>query len=105
VVVTGHVEYRPTDWWKLRIQSLYSGSRDSAFDDGVGFGGRKVEDFLVADAYSSFTLPAGKLDIGVENLFNADYANVYSQFLRSGNNTSHLPGPGTTVKAVYTVNW
>ena len=59
----------------------------------------------MVDAYSSFTLPRGKLDLGVENLFNADYAPVYSQLLRSGTNTSYLPAPGTSFKAVYTVEW
>ncbi|WP_265520092.1 TonB-dependent receptor, partial [Nitratireductor luteus] len=64
VIVTGYAEYRPTEWWKLRLQALYSGSRDRAFEDGVGFGGRAVEDYLVVDAYSSFELPRGKLDVG-----------------------------------------
>lgn len=105
VVVTGYAEYQPREWWKLRLQALYSGTRERAFEDGVGFGGRAVEDYLVVDAYSSFRLPAGKLEIGVENLFNANYAPVYSQLLRSGSNTSHLPAPGTTAKAVYTMNW
>jgi len=103
--LTGFVEYKPTAWWSLRFQGLYSGTRDDAFKDGVGFGGRQVTDYAVFDVYSSFALGRGKLEIGIENLFNSDYFSVNSQLLRSGNNTSYIPASGTTFKAAYSVTW
>ena len=105
VKVTGYVEYSPYDWWNLRLDGVYSGSRDDAFKDGVAFGGREVNDFMVFNLSTEFKIGKGKLQLGVENLFNADYYNVYSQLLRNSNNTSHIKSPGTTFKIAYETNW
>ncbi|RFC62024.1 TonB-dependent receptor [Fulvimarina endophytica] len=105
VKVTGYVEYSPSDWWSLRLDGLYSGTRDDAFEDGVAFGGRKVEDFAVFDLSSRFKLAKGDLSLGVQNLFNADYYNVYGQLLRNSSNTSHIKSPGTTFKVAYDIQW
>lgn len=105
VKLTGYVEYQPTDWWSLRVQALYSGTRVDAFHEGVGFGGRKVEDYAEIDLYSSFKLSRGQLEIGVKNALNSDHYNVYAQLLRNSNNTSHVPSSGATVKAAYTLTW
>ena len=105
VKVTGFVTYRPFDWWTLRLEGLYSGNRDDAFEDNVRFGGRKVEDFTVFDFASTFDLERGKLSVGVQNLFNADYFNVYGQLLRNSNNTSHIKSPGSTIKVSYNIEW
>ncbi|MGR3463111.1 MAG: TonB-dependent receptor [Roseovarius sp.] len=103
--LTGYVEYSPRPWWDLRLQALYSGTRDSAFDDGVGFGGRKVDDYTVVDLYSSFDVGPGRLDVGIENLLNNQYHTVFGQLLRSGGNSSHIPARGATLRAAYNVKW
>lgn len=105
VKVTGYVEYMPMEWWTIRLDGVYSGSRDDAFKDGVSFGGRKVEEFAVFNLSSEFKLERGKLSLGVENIFNEDYYNVYGQLLRNSNNTSHIKSPGTTFKVAYEVEW
>lgn len=105
IKVTGYVEYMPTEWWTLRLDGIYSGTRDDAFKDGVSFGGRKVEDFTVFNLSSDFKLERGKLRLGVDNIFNEDYYNVYAQLLRNSNNTSHIKSPGTTFKIAYEVEW
>src|SRR3546814_566669 len=96
VKLTGYVEYQPYDWWNLRLQALYSADRDDAFDDGVGFGGREVEDYTVIDLYSAFDTGYGTVKVGVENLLNNQYHTVFGQLLRDGRNTSHLAARGTT---------
>ena len=48
--------------------------------------------------------PDDQLSLGIQNLFNRDYYPL-CQLLRSNNNTSHLPAPGTVLTASYTHNW
>ncbi|MPZ11432.1 MAG: TonB-dependent siderophore receptor [Kiloniellaceae bacterium] len=105
VKLTGYVEYRPYDWWNLRLQALYSADRDDAFDDGVGFGGRKVDDYTLVDLYSAFDTGYGTIRVGVENLLNNQYHTVFGQLLRDGRNTSHLAARGTTVRVAYSFKW
>lgn len=105
VKLTGYVEYSPQDWWRVRLDGIYSGSRDDAFDDGVGFGGRKVEDYTVFNLATEFDLERGNLGIGINNLFNEDYYNVYGQLLRSSKNDSHIKSAGTTLQVAYEMEW
>ena len=106
VKVTGYVEHLPKEWWTVRLDGVYSGSRDDAFNDGVAFGGRAVDEFAVFNLSNDFKLESGgKLSVGVDNIFNADYYNVYAQLLRNSNNTSHIKSPGTTFKVAYEVEW
>lgn len=103
--LTAYVEGSLQDWWKSRLQILHSGNRDSAQDDSVGFGGRKVEDYTVVDLYNSFDLPVGVLQVGVENLLNEQYYNVYGQLLRNGSNSSHVLARGATLRVGYNFKW
>ncbi len=106
VKMSGYVEYLPKEWWTVRLDGVYSGSREDAFNDGVAFGGRKVDDFAVFNLSNEFKLQGGgKLSVGVDNIFNADYYNVYAQLLRNSNNTSHIKSSGTTFKVAYEVEW
>ncbi len=105
VKLTGFVEYRPHAWWDLRLQVLYSGNRDDAADDGVGFGGRKVDDYTVVDLYSRFAVGPGTLHVGIENLLNNQYHNVFGQLLRNGRNVSHVAAPGATARIAYNIKW
>ncbi|MCG8595081.1 MAG: TonB-dependent receptor [Kiloniellales bacterium] len=105
IKLTGYIEYSPYPWWNLRLQALYSGNRDDAFDDGVGFGGRKVEDYTVVDLYSAFDVGPGTLKAGVENLLNNQYHTVFGQLLRNGRNVSHVAARGATARIAYTIKW
>jgi len=103
--LTAYVNWQQTDALEWRLQMLHSGSRDSAFEDGVGFGGREVEDYTVVDLMAFWLTDHGQWRFGVNNLLNADYYSVYSQLLRDGGNTSHLPAAGRTLAVQYAVNW
>ena len=105
VKLTGYIEYRPFPWWDLRLQALYSGERDDASDDGVGFGGRKVEDYTVLDLYSAFDVGYGTLQVGVENLLNNQYHTVFGQLRRNGRNVSHVAARGATARVAYSFKW
>jgi iron complex outermembrane receptor protein len=105
VKLTGYVEYMPKEWWTLRLEGIHSGTRDDAFEDGVGFGGAEVDSFSVFNLSSEFKVGNGRLQLGVDNIFNENYYNVYSQLMRNSNNTSHIKAPGTTFKIAYETEW
>jgi iron complex outermembrane receptor protein len=103
--LTGYIEYSPYNWWRTRLQALYSGNRDDAADDGVGFGGRKVEDYTVVDVFSAFDVGPGTLRVGIENLLNNDHQTVFGQLLRNGQNTSNIAARGATARVSYAFRW
>lgn len=104
--LTSFVEYSPLHWWKLRLQALYSGNRDDAFEDNpTGFGNREVEHYTVVDLYNRFEVGPGTLRVGVENLLNNQYHTVFGQLLRNGQNTSHLAARGATAHVSYALKW
>ena len=84
---------------------MFSGERDDATDDGVSFGGRKVEDYTVVDLYSAFDVGRGTLKVGLENLLNNQYYTVFGQLLRNSANTSHLAARGLTLRVAYSMEW
>ena len=46
-----------------------------------------------------------KIPTDLENMFNRKYYPLYSQLLRSGDNTSHLVANGATLKVSYSHKW
>ncbi len=100
-----YVEYASGRHWSHRLQANYSGSRDDAFDDEVGFGSRKVDSYSTVDYSTRYQQGRHSVDLGVENLFNEDYYHVYGQLLRNGRNTSHIPARGITAKIGYQYQW
>lgn len=103
--LTAYVEWQQTENLDWRVQVLHSGNRDRAAEDGVGFGGREIESYSTVDLLASWRTASGQWRFGIENLFNADYYSVFSQLLRDGNNTSHLPAIGRTLTVQYTHDW
>lgn len=100
-----YAEYSPNSQWFHRLQVNYSGSRDDAFEDEVGFGSRKVESYTTVDFNTRYQVGQHNVSVGIENLLNEDYFTVYGQLLRNGNNTSHIPAAGTTLTASYQYQW
>lgn len=100
-----YTEYRPNDHWFHRLQVNYSGSRDEAFEDEVGFGSREVESYTTVDYHTRYQIKQHTVSVGVENLLNEDYFTVYGQLLRNGNNTSHIAATGATLQASYLYQW
>lgn len=99
VKLTGFVEFQPTQKWANRFQLNYLGSRDPK---GTGFGLNKVDSYLTADLISSYDTGFGKIQLGIENLFNAQYYPVISQVY--GGRTKYA-GQGTTVSLSYSFDW
>lgn len=100
-----YIEYETDYQWFHRVQVNYSGDRDDAFDDQVGFGSRDVDAYTTVDYQTRYEVGRHGINFGIENLLNEDYFTVYSQLLRNNNNTSHIASPGITMKASYQYRW
>ncbi|MCY1451997.1 Ferric aerobactin receptor [compost metagenome] len=104
--LTAYVQYKPTDAWSNRLQATYFASEDYRLNGVASFGRRDVDSYTTVDLISDYRLSeADKVSVGIQNLFNRDYYPLYSQLLRSNNNTSHLPAPGTVLTVSYNHQW
>ena len=104
--LTGYISYSPTDTWTNRIQATYFGAKDYRLNGVNGFGRYDVKSYTTADLLSSFAInPKDTVTIGIENMFNRKYYPLYSQLMRSSNNTSHLLASGVTLKVSYSHKW
>ncbi len=99
VKLTGFVEYEPITGWENRLQLLYSAGRDPK---GDGFGLGEVESYLTADFISSYDTGAGKIQLGIENLFNTDYFPIIAQVYGG---RSQFAGRGRTISLSYSLDW
>ncbi len=104
--LTAYLQYQPSEAWSNRLQATYVGSEDYRLDGVASFGRREVDSYTTVDLISDYRLSnADTLSLGIENLFNRNYYPLYSQLMRSSSNTSHLPGPGTTLTLGYNHQW
>lgn len=103
--VHAYTEYSPNHHWFHRLQVNYSGSRDDAYDDQVGFGSNKIDAYTTVDYSARYQVAKHTFSLGIENLFNEDYYTVYGQLLRNGNNSSHIAAAGMTMKVSYQYQW
>lgn len=99
VKLTGFVEYEPITGWENRLQLLYSAGRDPK---GDGFGLEEVESYLTADFISSYDTGAGKIQLGIQNLFNTQYFPVLAQVYGG---SQQYAGQGRTISLSYSLDW
>ncbi|MFP4009733.1 MAG: TonB-dependent siderophore receptor, partial [Spirulinaceae cyanobacterium] len=81
----------------------YVGNRDRAFDAGVDSVG--ITDYFIVDYISSIQLGRGQLNIGIENLFNAQYVPAQAQFVSGFNEIFGAAGSGTTLRVGYSIQF
>jgi iron complex outermembrane recepter protein len=104
--LTAYISYSPTETWTNRLQATYFGSEDYRLNGLNSFGRYDVKSYTTADLISSFALnKKDTVTIGLENMFNRKYYPLYSQLLRTSNNTSHLLASGATLKVTYSHKW
>ncbi|NEO27450.1 MAG: TonB-dependent receptor [Kamptonema sp. SIO4C4] len=105
VKLTAYVQHQTTPGWSNRLQFLYVGNRDRAFealnDRGDPIDPDPIEGYFTVDYISNIALGGGTLQIGVQNLLNNQYSSVYSQALRA----SDLAEPGRTLTINYRLTW
>jgi len=101
-----YISYNPTETWTNRLQATYFGAKDYRLNNANSFGRYDVKSYTTADLISSFALnQKDTVTIGLENIFNRKYYPLYSQLMRSSDNTSHLLANGLTLKATYSHKW
>lgn len=98
-----YAEYTPEASWLHRLQLNYSGSRDDALKDGIGYGGNAVDSYTTLDYFTRYQHGSGTFTLGIENLLNNDYNNVFTQLQRSEGN--RIASSGATFKASYSYQW
>lgn len=104
--LTAYLEFKPTQDWSNRVQVTYFDSADYRLNGVASFGRRKVDSYTTVDMISQYQFSENdQVSMGIQNLFNRSYYPLYSQLMRSSNNTSHLPAPGTVLTASYTHQW
>jgi len=104
--LTAYVSYNPTETWTNRLQATYFGAKDYRLNGQNSFGRYDVKSYTTADLISRFSLnEKDSVTIGLENMFNRKYYPLYSQLLRSGDNTSHLVANSATLKVSYSHQW
>ncbi|MBG1270234.1 TonB-dependent siderophore receptor [Nostoc sp. WHI] len=101
--LTAYVENETIKGWRNRLQLLYSGDRDRAFEDEVD--GGAISSYVTVDYLSSIKLGAGELQIGIQNLFNNQYFPVYSQYFAPFFDSGNYAGQGTTLSIGYRITW
>jgi len=100
---TAYVEHQTTPGWRNRLQLLFIGNRDRAFNAGVDPVG--IESYAVVDYISSIQLGGGTLNIGIENLFDNQYFPYLSQLNGGFNNSFRAPNRGRTFSVGYRITF
>jgi len=99
--LTAYVENETLPGWRNRLQALYIGNRDRAFEADID--PNPINDYFVVDFISSVKAGPGTLEIGVENLFNNLYFPAYAQ--RQFSDTFYSAAPGITLRVGYSLTW
>jgi iron complex outermembrane recepter protein len=101
--LTAYVEHQTTPTWRNRLQLLYSGSRDSGFEDGAD--GLPIEDYVTLDLISQLQFGDGTLSLAVENLLDNQYFPVFSQVSSGFDDTGYRAARGRRVSLTYAISW
>jgi iron complex outermembrane recepter protein len=101
--LTAYVENETLPGWNNRLQGLYIGNRNRAFDAGVDPIG--INSYFVMDLISSLKLGNGTLSLGVRNLLNNQYLNVTNQIFAGFDDSYALAARGRTFTLNYRWSW
>lgn len=103
--LTLYGEHETLSGWSNRLQLLYSGSRDRAFEAGLTYGHLPVESYTVVDWMSRLEVGPGTVELGVQNLLGAQYFPVVSQLYSQWGNSVRAAARGRTVSVGYSVSY
>ncbi|WP_414620456.1 TonB-dependent receptor plug domain-containing protein [Calothrix sp. CCY 0018] len=101
--LTAYLENETLPGWSNRLQALYVGSRDRAFDaevDPIG-----IDSYLLVDLVSSLKLGDGSLSLGVRNLLNNQYLNISNQLSAGFDDSYALASRGRSFTLNYRWSW
>ncbi|MEM1256820.1 MAG: TonB-dependent receptor [Cyanobacteria bacterium P01_H01_bin.21] len=98
-----YVENETTPRWTNRLQLLFVGDRDRAFDKGIDL--YEVESYFSLDLISSLQMGPGRLTLGIENLLNSDELVLNSQERVGFFEDRRFARPGITASLRYSIEF
>ena len=101
--LTSYIQHQTTPGWRNRLQLVYIGDRDRAFDKKVDLA--DIDNYLVVDYISSIQVGPGTLNIGIENLLDSQYFPVRIQRAGGFNNSERFAARGRSLNVRYVINW
>jgi iron complex outermembrane receptor protein len=101
--LTSYIQHQTTPGWRNRLQLVYIGDRDRAFDKKVDLA--DIDNYLVVDYISSIQIGPGTLNIGIENLLDSQYFPVRIQRAGGFNNSERFAARGRSLNVRYVINW
>ncbi|HEY0938889.1 MAG TPA: TonB-dependent receptor [Steroidobacter sp.] len=101
--LTAYADFDITPSWNVRLQALYSGSRNEFPGDITSFARGEIHDFLTIDLLTRLEIGPGALSFGVQNLFNEDYFPNSSEMSNRADRL--VKAPGTTARMEYAVKF
>ncbi|WP_299411725.1 TonB-dependent receptor [Acaryochloris sp. IP29b_bin.148] len=100
---TAYLENETLPGWRNRLQALFVGGRDRAFDAGVDQ--FQVTGYTLVDFFSTINIGPGKLQLGIQNLFDRQYLPVSSQERFGVSAARRFPGEGRTYSIRYSLEF
>ena len=101
--LTSYIQHQTTPGWRNRLQLVYIGDRDRAFDKKVDLA--DIDNYLVVDYISSIQIGPGTLNIGIENLLDSQYFPVRIQRAGGFNNSERFAARARSLNVRYVINW
>ncbi|WP_164928499.1 TonB-dependent receptor [Gloeobacter violaceus] len=109
---TAYIEHQTAPGWSNRLQLLYSGNRDRAYNalvDGFRVEGAPIYDYATVDYIGNIKFGSGTLEVGIKNLLNNLYSPVYSQAYSSfgfgPTDRFNVAARGVTLNVAYTIDY
>lgn len=107
--LTAYLENDTAPGWTNRVQLTYSAERDRFNGNTTTIYQNKIEDYALVDVISQKKIgKQGVLTLGVNNLFNKQYFNVFSQTVVTPgvyDNTRYAAATGATAYISYKHTW
>lgn len=101
--ITAYVENETLPGWRNRLQALFVGGRDRAFNAGVDLAG--IDSFFVLDYIGSIRIGSGDLQIGIQNLLDTEYFPVQSQVDAPFGTQFNIAAPGRSISIGYRITF
>lgn len=101
--LSAYLENETLPGWNNRLQAVYIGRRNRAFNAGIDPVG--IESYLVVDLISSLKLGNGTLSLGVKNLLNNQYLNIGNQLSAGFDDSFGAASRGRAYTLTYRWSW
>jgi iron complex outermembrane recepter protein len=98
-----YVQHETKFRWRNRLQALYVGGRDRAFNNGTDPIG--INDYITVDWISSIPIGKGQLSLTIENLFNTQYFPVSAQYFSGFDDSINYAGRGRSIGLSYSIQF